>query len=112
MTAAERPIDLLADRLIAELAKGGYRITPINAWQPMDTAPKDRSRFWGKVKGDAISMEWHPGFEAFVSEWRVMTMENGYTFEDGSTSQEHSPRIYTPEAWMPIPAPPDSEPTP
>jgi hypothetical protein len=74
----------------------------MSAWQPIETAPKDGTRFWGKVGDDAIAMLWHPAFEAFVSSWRVMTMHNGWTI-DGKTSQEHSPVKHQPTHWMHLP---------
>lgn len=74
-------------------------------WQSKETAPKDGSRFWGKVDDDAIAMFWHPKFEAFVSSFRRMTMAPGYTIDDEPYS-DHSPDIQEPEAWMPLPSPP------
>jgi hypothetical protein len=74
-------------------------------WMPLETAPKDGSKFWGKVGDDAIAMLWHPKFEAFVSSWRRMTMHNGWTFENGETTQDHSPEVHKPTAWMPLPEP-------
>src|SRR5690606_8002153 len=45
-----------------------------DGWRPIETAPKDGTRFWGKIGDDAIAMLWHPKFNAFVSAWRRMTM--------------------------------------
>lgn len=75
-------------------------------WQPIEMAPKDGTKFWGEVDEDAIAMFWHPTFSEFISSYRVMTMHNGWTFEDGSKSQAHSPEIHKPTRWMPLPAPP------
>lgn len=75
-------------------------------WRPMETVPRDGSPFWGKVGGDAIRMLWHDEFKAFVSSWNQMCMHSGYTFEDGSTTRNHSPVTHEPEAWMPMPKSP------
>jgi hypothetical protein len=74
-------------------------------WQPIETAPKDGTQFWGRVGDDAIAMTWHKSFDAFVSSWRRMTMAPGYTI-DGLAYKDHSPRTHTPTAWMPLPPPP------
>lgn len=74
-------------------------------WQPIATAPRDGTRFWGKVDDDAIGMFWHPKFEAFVSRFHRMTMAPGYLI-DGEPYSDHSPTIHEPEAWMPLPEPP------
>jgi len=71
-------------------------------WQDMDTAPKDGTRFWGKVGDNAVAMFWHPKFGAFVSSFRRMTMAPGYTI-DGEGFSDHSPTIEEPAGWMPIP---------
>lgn len=72
-----------------------------NAPQPIDTAPRDGTRFWGMIEDDAIAMMWHHKFEAFVSSWRRMTMAPGYTFNDEAV-HDHSPTIHEPKFWMPI----------
>jgi hypothetical protein len=79
-------------------------------WKPIETAPKDGTRFWGKIDDDAIAMLWHEEFKEFVSSWRQMTMAPGYTV-DGKSSKNHSPEIHCPTHWMPLPTPP-KEPTP
>lgn len=80
-------------------------------WNPaMDAAPKDGTKFWGRVGDDAISMFWHPQFEAFISSFRRMTMARGYTFGDGATHKDHSPVVHNPTAWMPLPSPPEASP--
>ncbi len=76
-----------------------------DSWQLIETAPKDGSRFWGKVGDDAIAMFWHPKFENFVSRFNRMTMAKGYTI-DGETSVDHSPNVHLPVYWMPLPEPP------
>lgn len=68
--------------------------------QPIDTAPKDGTRFRGKVGDDLIAMFWHPTFEAFVSSFRRMTMAPGYTI-NGETYEDHSPTVETPSGWIP-----------
>jgi hypothetical protein len=72
-------------------------------WQSVETAPRDGTQFWGLVGDDAISMSWHPTFNAFVSSFRRMTLAPGYTFEDGATFQDHSPTIHEPSLWAPLP---------
>lgn len=67
----------------------------------MDTAPKDGTRFLGKVGDDLIAMFWHDGFGEFVSSFRRMTMAPGYTI-NGKTYEDHSPEIHQPSAWMPL----------
>jgi hypothetical protein len=66
---------------------------------PIETAPKDGTRFWGLVGDDAIAMFWHPGFAEFVSSYRQMTLAPGYTFENGETTSDHSPTIHHPTHW-------------
>ena len=73
------------------------------AWQSIETAPKDGTRFWGNVDDDAIAMLWHDGFGEFVSSWRRMEMAAGYTI-DGAAYKDHSPVIHKPSHWMPLPS--------
>lgn len=74
-------------------------------WQPMETAPKDGTRFWGRVGDSATSMLWHETFQAFVSSWRRMEFHNGWTYADtGLPYQDHSPVVHQPTAWMLIPS--------
>lgn len=80
-----------------------------NRWQPIETAPKDGTRFWGLIDDDAIAMFWHPKFGEFVSSYRQMTMHNGWTFENGEKTQDHSPVVHKPVLWMPIPSAPGAD---
>lgn len=72
-------------------------------WRPIDGAPRDGERIWGKVGDDAVAMLWHPKFQAWVSSWRQMALPNGHKFETGSSFLEHSPTVHHPDAWMPMP---------
>jgi hypothetical protein len=74
----------------------------VNEWRPINTAPKDSTKFWGLVGNNAITMFWHPKFNEFVSSYRRMTMAPGLTF-NGEITQDHSPIIHDPTHWMPIP---------
>ena len=70
-------------------------------WQPMETAPKNGSKFWGKVGDDAIAMFWHDGFGEFISSYRQMRLRPGLTFDDtGLDTSDHSPVIHKPTHWM------------
>jgi hypothetical protein len=66
-------------------------------WQPIETAPKDGTRFWGNEDDDAIAMLWHKDFNAFVSTWRQMTFAENY----GGGVRNHSPHEHFPTHWMP-----------
>lgn len=72
-------------------------------WQPVETAPKDGTRFWGSVGDDAIAMFWHPKFQAFVSSFSRMTMAPGHTI-NGESSLDHSPITHDIQRWMPMPS--------
>lgn len=72
------------------------------AHRPMETAPRDGTRFRGVVGGNHIAMFWHPHFGAFVSGFRRMTAAPGYTF-DGEAYVDHSPCIERPTGWVPAP---------
>lgn len=76
------------------------------AWRPIAEAPKDGTEFYGLVGDDLIAMFWHPGFCAFVSSFRRMTMAPGYSI-DGQPYKDHSPVVHTPEWWRPLPARPE-----
>lgn len=95
---AREMMALLATGLVPDEAGVGTMTT----WQDIGTAPRDGSRFWGKVGDDAIAMLWHEGFGEFVSSWRRMEMAPGYTIDD-QPYKDHSPVVHHPEAWMPLP---------
>lgn len=76
--------------------------------RPIADAPLE-GRFWGLVDDDAIAMSWHPGFGEFVSSFRRHQLEPGYTFDDGSTFQDHHPVIHKPTHWLPIVEPEDDD---
>lgn len=81
----------------------------VSPWRPIAEAPRDGTKFWGKVGEDAIAMFWHEGFGEFVSSYRQMSLASGYTFEDGSTSRDHSPDIHRPTHFMPMPPDPPGD---
>jgi len=77
----------------------------MSEWQPIETAPKDGTKFWGLIDGDAISMFWHDDFGEFVSSYRRMTMAPGYTI-NGKQYEDHSPEIHKPMFWIERKEPP------
>ncbi|NKK06714.1 hypothetical protein GFL93_12670 [Rhizobium leguminosarum bv. viciae] len=79
--------------------------------EPIESAPKDGTVFWGIVRGDAIAVFWHEGFGEFISSYRRMTLAPGLTWEDGKTYHDHSPVIHRPMSWLPKPKLPDTEDT-
>lgn len=74
---------------------------------PMETAPRDGTPFWGIVDADARHMLWHEQFGAFVSSWRRMVMAPGYKWVDENGAehewQDHSPVTHEPTGWLPLP---------
>ena len=88
----------------------------MSEWQPIETAPKDGTRvigaFWSirwadsHRKGEVVTCWWQPECGAFISDARVMTLAEGYTFDDGTTQRIHSPTIEPVTHWMPLPPPP------
>lgn len=76
------------------------------AWRPIEEAPRDGSKFWGLIDDDAICMFWHPKFSEFVSRFNRITLAAGYTYDDGSTTQDHSPVVHKPKWFRLKPSPP------
>ena len=74
-------------------------------WQPIETAPKDGTKFWGNEGDDARAMFWHEGFCVYISSFQRMTMAPGYTIDD-QPYKDHSPVVHRPTHWMPLPEPP------
>lgn len=83
-------------------------------WQDISTAPKDGTRFLGKLDGDVCPVFWHPGFESFVTGFNRMTLAPGYTYDNpgplhgvdawGRHYHDHSPQKVSPTGWIPEPA--------
>ena len=82
----------------------------MTGWLKIDSAPKDvpfiGAYFTRDRHGDIIVCWWQEEFSGFISGARVMTMHNGYTFEDGTKESMHSPEMEEPTHWMPLPSPP------
>jgi hypothetical protein len=92
----------------------------MSAWRDIETAPKDGTRiigaFWSirwadsHRKGDVVACWYQAEFDAFISSCRVMSLAQGYTFEDGASQQLHSPVVEPVTHWMPLPQPPEPHP--
>lgn len=96
-----------SDAIMREAVNEIERLRQATRWQPMETAPKDGSPFWGKLGDDAIRVFWHSGFKEFISSFRRSELTPGMIFEEtGATCNDHSPVIRKIEAWMPLPSPP------
>lgn len=84
-------------------------------WRTIESAPRDGTIIIGARFGkysDQRFLEqlwWQPEFDAFIRSCREMVMHNGYTLENGETRKLHSPEIYKPTHWMPLPPPPTKE---
>lgn len=100
------------DKQIAENAN-------CSGWMPIESAPKDGASILGAYfnqpwrnshrEGDVVKCWYQPEFDAFISACREMTMAPGFTFDDGTTRQLHSPTIEEITHWMPLPPPPPED---
>lgn len=100
-----RRADLCASKTTDNDTQAGLSVTDApqpSGWQPIETVPRDGSKFWGKDGDDAIAMLWHKEFGEFVSTWHEMTFAPKY----GGGTRLHSPTVHRPKHWMPLPESP------
>lgn len=100
------------------LVISGSMIVDTSGWRPIESAPKDGTPIIGAtfnapwadshLNGQISRCWFQPEFDAFISSCRQMCLAAGYTFEDGKTTQLHSPVIKRVDHWMPLPPPPES----
>jgi hypothetical protein len=81
-------------------------------FQSIDSAPRDGTiiigLYWDvpnshrESKGKVVRCWFQPEFDAFISDCRMMTLAEGYSFDDGSSTQLHSPSIELVSHWLPF----------
>jgi hypothetical protein len=108
------------DKEIADIAEAIAALShPTDGWRTIDSAPKDGTPVLGAYfnqpwadshrEGRIVRCWYQPEFEGFISSCREMTLAPGYTFEDGSTRQLHSPDKEDVTHWQPLPTSPLSQ---
>ena len=65
-------------------------------WRPIETAPKDGSKFWAKRGDDAIAVFWHEGFQKFIKGYNQMTFPSSHYVD-------YNPDVVEFTEWRPIP---------
>jgi hypothetical protein len=85
------------DALFVEAEKAAP-VLPLSAWQPIETAPKDGTKFLGYRRGEVATSFYVPRDDCEM-----------WSFGNESGAFEHWPRV-RPTHWKPLPAPPITEP--
>jgi len=110
------PHTMSYDYVARAIAAHREQATRAPVWQDIETAPRDGTTFIGAffnqpwsdshLNGQIVRCWFQPEFGAFISSCREMTLAPGFTFNDGSSRELHSPEIEAVSHWMPLPPPP------
>ncbi|HEV2674098.1 MAG TPA: hypothetical protein VGV37_06110 [Aliidongia sp.] len=104
MTPGQTIVSRFRSEMLTDWGALAKAIDEVVAWRPIESAPKDGQKFWGRVGDDALAMFWHEGFGEFVTGYNRMSLGRGMTFEDtGLSYRDHSPSIQRPSEWLPLP---------
>lgn len=83
---------------------------PITAWQPIETAPKDRPIIlWGRYSVHPAVGEWVPAHNERNGQWVAVNDDGRPALESQTDWGSTYLTIDIPSHWMDLPTPPETE---